>query len=415
MSHRLFFSAIIGLFVVSQIYWVRRFSRLATKRIPNKVWRWSLAVGGSALYIFLLGYNTVWAYRGPSPTHLTFKSALMEAPFLWWVFSSIVAFLVLVPFGILRRLLRAADGWRSRRSVETSSDPSLPRSFSRRKMLASTATAAASIPFAASAYGLLYGRVHLEKSFIRVKLNRLPKSFEGFRIAQLSDLHISPFMSAAEIRKIAGITNALNADLIVLTGDFVTWDPSTQGAVVDALSGLKAPFGIYGCLGNHEMWTGTEDSITRLFAAQGVKILRKERAAIESGGDHLNLIGVDFQTHSSRHRHGRGFVRSYLQGVDLLTEQDTVNILLSHNPNTFDHAAAMNIDLSLAGHTHGGQVALEFVDRGLSPARLITPYVRGWFSKPGGQLYVNRGIGTIGVPIRFDSPPEITVFELTRA
>ena len=71
-------------------------------------------------------------------------------------------------------------------------------------------------------------------------------------------------------------------------------------------------------------------------------------------------------------------------------------------------------NLSLAGHTHGGQVTLEFVNKKLSPSRLITPYVRGWFTRPGGQLYVNRGIGTIGVPIRFDAPPEITVFELTR-
>ena len=91
-----------------------------------------------------------------------------------------------------------------------------------------------------------------------------------------------------------------------------------------------------------------------------------------------------------------------------------MNILLSHNPNTFDRAAELGIDLSLAGHTHGGQVTLEFVNKKLSPSRLITPYVRGWFTRPGGQLYVNRGIGTIGVPIRFDSPPEITVFELTR-
>ena len=93
----------------------------------------------------------------------------------------------------------------------------------------------------------------------------------------------------------------------------------------------------------------------------------------------------------------------------------TANILLSHNPNTFDRAAELGIDLSLAGHTHGGQVTLEFVHRGLSPSRLITPYVAGWFQKPGGQLYVNRGIGTIGVPIRIGAPPEITVYELVRS
>ena len=92
-----------------------------------------------------------------------------------------------------------------------------------------------------------------------------------------------------------------------------------------------------------------------------------------------------------------------------------VNILLSHNPNTFDRAAELGIDLSLAGHTHGGQVTLEYISPDLSPARLITAYVRGWFQKGESQLYVNRGIGTIFSPVRFGSPPEITVYELKKA
>jgi predicted MPP superfamily phosphohydrolase len=90
---------------------------------------------------------------------------------------------------------------------------------------------------------------------------------------------------------------------------------------------------------------------------------------------------------------------------------DMVNILLSHNPNSFDRAAELGIDLTLAGHTHGGTLSLH---RGLSLARLETPYVSGWYEKPGGQLYVNRGIGTTGPPIRIGTRPEITVLELVR-
>ncbi len=93
---------------------------------------------------------------------------------------------------------------------------------------------------------------------------------------------------------------------------------------------------------------------------------------------------------------------------------DTANILLSHNPNSFDRAAELGIDLSLSGHTHGGQLSLEFIHRGLALGRGDYPYLSGWFEKPGGQLYVNRGIGTIGFPIRFGARPEITVFELVR-
>ena len=245
-------------------------------------------------------------------------------------------------------------------------------------------------------------------------LPRLPKAFDGFRIAQLSDIHIGPFMPVEDIRKYVAMVNPLKPDLVALTGDFVTWEASPQGAVVDALSGLKAPFGVFGCLGNHERWAGAEDSITRLFAARGIRILRQENAAIESGGERLNLIGVDYQTRARFGPPRDGIVNEYLDGVESLMLPDTINILLSHNPNTFDRAAELGIDLSLAGHTHGGQVTLEYISPDLSPARLITPYVRGWFKKGDSQLYVNRGIGTIFSPVRFGSPPEITLYELKR-
>jgi predicted MPP superfamily phosphohydrolase len=257
----------------------------------------------------------------------------------------------------------------------------------------------------AGASGVFYGRLNPETTHQRITLPHLPKGFEGFRILQLSDRHLGPFMTGQEIRRIVQIANQLKPELIAITGDYVTRDASTQFAVVDALSGLRAPYGIVGCLGNHEIWTGTEDSITRLFALRGIHILRQQQRRIFAGPDYLNLIGVDFQTQSYFGRHGSGYVHEFLEGVDRLMVPGSVNILLSHNPNTSDRAAELGIDLSLAGHTHGGQVALEFVHVNISPARLITPYVRGWFRKPGGQLYVNRGIGTIGFPIRFDAPP----------
>ena len=107
-------------------------------------------------------------------------------------------------------------------------------------------------------------------------------------------------------------------------------------------------------------------------------------------------------------------MKHLLGNIEGLIDRDRVNILLSHNPDTFDRAAELGIDLSLAGHTHGGQAALEFISPEIAPTRLVTPYVAGWFRKPGGQLYVNRGIGTIFIPIRIGAPPEITVYRLSR-
>jgi len=189
-------------------------------------------------------------------------------------------------------------------------------------------------------------------------------------------------MSEDQIGKYAAIANALHADL-------------------SALAQLKAPFGVYACLGNHEAWSQTKDSITELFERAGIHMLRDSRASIDTAGERLNLIGIEPDYGWTSHLVPEG-----------LASPDRVNILLSHYATVFDHAAALGIDLTLAGHTHGGQVKLNFVSPNLAPALLNTSYVAGWFKKAGSQLYVNRGIGTIGLPMRAGAPPEITLFEL---
>ncbi|MGD0010219.1 MAG: metallophosphoesterase [Terriglobia bacterium] len=409
-------SAVVLILIASQIFWVRQIRKWGRPLIPGATWRRRVSIAGLVFYLLLLFYNFLGGERSAEPTHLTLRAALLEAPFGWWVICSLGGFLIAIPLGLVDRIASAAR-WVYQRVVQAGRAMPLPSpvSLARRRFLEKTALVMTTAPFVAGAYGMFYERLNLEVSHRRIKIPRLPSVFEGFRIAQLSDIHIGPFMSAEEIRRYVGIANGLKPELVALTGDFVTWDPSTQSAVVEALAGSKAPFGVYGCLGNHEMWTKVEDSITRLFARRGIRILRGERALIRSGGDVINLLGVDYQTRSPMGPRGQRLVREYLQGVDRLMAPGTPNILLSHNPNTFDRAAALGIDLSLAGHTHGGQVTLEFVHPDLSPSRLITPYVRGWFGKPGGQLYVNRGIGTIGVPIRFGAPPEITLYELVRS
>lgn len=413
MGRHLFLLVFGGLFIASQIFWIRRIGKLGARLIRNRRLRLGLGGTGAAVYLFLLAYNILWM-REAGATRLTIKAALLQAPMQWWVFSSLASFIVIIPFVLANFALKAIRA--TAQKPNPIADPDTPPvSLSRRNFLSNTAVAAAGVPFVACTYGFLFGRVEFEKSFVQMKLRRLPREFNGFRIAQLSDIHIGPFMTSADVRHVVEMTNALRPDLIVLTGDYITWDPSTQEAAVESLSGLKAPFGIYGCLGNHEQWTHTQASITRLFAKRNIRILRQERAPIQVGGENLNLMGVDFESHGHVGHLSEGYQGPYLQGVARLMQPDQVNILLSHNPNTFNRAAEMGIDLSLAGHTHGGQIALEFISPDLSPARLITPYVEGHFERPGGQLYVNRGIGTIGVPIRFDAPPEITLFELVRA
>jgi predicted MPP superfamily phosphohydrolase len=157
-------------------------------------------------------------------------------------------------------------------------------------------------------------------------------------------------MPADEIRRCVTITNKLKPDLIVMTG--TTSRPCGAGRSGSGAARLRF-HGVFGSLGNHESITDTEESITRLFAAQGIHILRQERATIRLGGDTLNLIGFDDSLLDDK-------------AVEYLVLPGTVNILLSHNPNDFDQAVELGFDLMLAGHTHGGQLSLEFLHRGLS-------------------------------------------------
>lgn len=404
------FRVVLLLFGLSQFYWAWRAYVWMRKHIRSTGRRVALGGGLVVLYAFLFAYCFGWLGNPGTEVRLTPGEVLLAAPFLWWIASSIVGFLVAVPIALARVAGEAATRARKPRGTAPDDAVELP---GRRRFLERTAAAATAAPFVGGAYGLLYGRLNLETTRQPIRLAHLPKAFEGFRIVQLSDIHIGPFMPKDQIRKFAGIANGLKPDLIVLTGDFVTWDPGTQLAAVEALSGLRAPFGIFGCLGNHEVWARVEDSITALFQQTGVRILRHEAVPITSQGESLNLMGVDFQT--LRRIGPTGPTAHVLRGVETLMVPGQVNILLSHNPDTFDRAAELGIDLSMAGHTHGGQAALEFISPQMAPSRLVTPYVAGWFRKPGGQLYVNRGIGTIGVPIRIGAPPEITVYELVRA
>ncbi len=403
----------VALFIPSQIYWIWQIRGLGRKLIRSESVRRRVGWVAMAGYAALVAFNLAWPRPSPESPHLTLRATVLTAPFQWWMLASLIGFTAISVFYLFGILGRAA-GWAYRKIVPRDSrENEAPASPHRRQFLTRTAVALSATPFAACAYGMLYERTEIETTRQRISLSKLPQAFDGFRIAQMSDIHIGPFMPIEDIRRYVAMVNALKPDMVFLTGDFVTWEGSPAGVVVDALSALKAPFGIYGCLGNHERWAKVEDSISSLFAARGINILRHQNATVTASGEQFNLIGVDYETRTPYTPDG--VVKQYLDGVDGLMVPDTANILLSHNPNTFDRAAELGVDLSIAGHTHGGQITLEYISPNISPARLMTPYVRGWFQKGASQLYVNRGIGTIFSPVRFGAPPEITVYELKRA
>jgi predicted MPP superfamily phosphohydrolase len=403
--------ALLLVFIASQIFWIGRMLDLGVRFIPGRPRRVWLAIIASVVYLFVFTYSyPEWGIgHSVRASDYRLRSILIDAAFWWWFVGSMLAFLFVTAFGAADRaacgalwLYRKACMARHQDSTAADAHAAL-LSPSRRCFLERTAVLVSATPFVAAGYGLLYERQNVEVVRQRVRLARLPKAFEGFHIAQLSDTHIGPFTTADYIRRCVTITNALKPDLIALTGDYVCWDPEAEGEAVGVLAGLRAPYGVFGCLGNHEAEVGIEESITRLFAAQGIHILRQERSLIKRGDAMLNLVGVD-NTDPDR----------ILTMVKGLVMPGTVNILLEHYPGLFDYG--LGIDLTLAGDIHGGgQLSLDFVRPGLNLSGLVgVPYIRGRYENGGAQLYMNRGIGITGFPIRLGARPEITLLELVR-
>jgi len=416
--------ALFLLFIASQVFWIGRIVDLGKWLFPDQP-RVRLVVIADLVYLFVIAYSfptTIGQGHTFRSAYYGLSNIVFEAVFWWWFVGSMLAFALVVAFGTVERTTRVA-AWACRKARQStkgrvaaaSSSVADPVSPGRRHFLEQTAVLISATPFVVAGYGLLHSRLDVEVVRPRIPLARLPKAFDGFRIAQLSDIHISPFTTADYIHRCVSITNELKPDLIALTGDYIAWDTGQQGEVVRTLAGLRAPFGVFGCLGNHEEESGTEESITGLFMAQGIHILRQARAPIVLGGETLNLIGID-EPHGRTEAEWRRDVHRKLQQIKELMMPETVNILLSHGdfPHMFDRVAELGIDLMLAGHTHGGQLSLDFVHRGLNLSHLIYDYNSGWYEKNGAQLYVNRGIGTTGFPIRLGARPEISVFELSR-
>lgn len=325
--------------------------------------------------------------------------------------------------------LRSSAAANRSSAVALASGASSPREAlpdpSRRYFFQTAARLAGAVPFVGALYGFASGRLHFAVERVELPLPGLPPALDGLRIAQLSDIHIGAYMPPEQVRRAADIANDLAPDLIVLTGDFVTGSRDPLRHCVRELATLRAPLGVWGCLGNHEIYAECEDLATQLFRDAGIRILRRENAELRWNGAALNLLGVDYQRTWSL----EGRPLPMLAGVEPLLRRDVPNILLSHNPNAFPRAAELGIELTLAGHTHGGQIAVEILERNLSPARFVTDFVAGLYTRarqpahgsgPERQpatslLYVNRGLGTVGAPVRLGASPEITLLTLRRS
>jgi predicted MPP superfamily phosphohydrolase len=403
---------LITFLALTQRFWFQRGWRLALK-IGNPAWRMAarafLAIAAAAIAAVLA--DRIFGHFLPR------AAGVWIAPVVQlWIFASILAFLCVkvvhaVEWSWLR--LTGRGGNREETAAVIAVD------LKRRAFFRYAAGVAGGVPLLAAVYGFAGERLRYRIHRVEIPLANLPAALDGFRIVQFSDIHIGDFMPAEEIRRAVRMANELKPHLAVVTGDFVTSRGDPLAECVTELSMLRAPLGVWGCNGNHEIYAGVEAAAAKLFYANGMHLLRQARAELDWRGEKINLIGVDYERNVGL----SGLHMPALRGIEPLVRPEMPNVLLAHNPNSFYRAADLGIDLTLSGHTHGGQIKFEIVDHSWSPAKFMTRFTAGRFQLPmvsnGGAgsnrqafLYVNRGLGTIAIPARLGVEPEITLLTL---
>ena len=255
-----------------------------------------------------------------------------------------------------------------------------------------------------TAYGNVFGAWDYEVTETVVSIKDLPEAFEGFRIAQVSDVHHGRLVSIDEVRRVVGLANGARADMVALTGDYTTVGREYVEPCAEALGELSAPEGVWAVLGNHDH--KTDGALTRqALRRRGINVLTNQNTELRRGADVLQLAGVDDWGW------GKADFPRTMNGVDTARP----SVLLSHEPMALDVPETRGVSLILSGHTHGGQIVLPFVG---APAAYVwehLKYLRGVYESEGTQLYVSRGTGVIGLPVRIGARPEVAVLRLQRA
>jgi uncharacterized protein len=360
---RIFLMVILALTPLAQAFWCA----WAWRMIGALAWPWPrlLLQGlwvGAALVVLAAGLELLVGPVIPRRALGPWGRAVARL----WVIASCIGFLAVVVVGALE--------WLSRPVMAVLPVAHAARVEPARRTAFRYATyLAGGLPLLAAAYGATAGRRRYRVVTVEVPITGLPPSLDGLRILHLSDLHIGDFMPRAAIRRAVDLANTLRPDLAVLTGDLITSERDPLEDCIAELSRLQAPLGVWGCHGNHERWSGVEVRAQALFARHGMHLLRQQCAELSWRGGRFNLIGVDDQ----RERAPAGNPSSMLRGIEGLVRRDIPNLLLSHNPDTFPRAAALGIELSLAGQ---------------HPRRPAALCARGLPVEPGPPRYaVRRG------------------------
>ncbi len=394
-----FRSIILSLLVGSQLYLYLKGDRaLGRSRLsPRRKRQLRTALAGFflsivSIYLFVLFGGA----RLQHPSPLILYALLYPAAI--WSFGSLFSFVILLFADLI--------GWCARRfrtgSRQDTLSPGGAPDPSRRRFVQMGLGAMAATPVLISGYGASWEGAGHTIEEVRLVLSGARTFDPPLRVVQVSDIHSGLFMTPSRMRQCAEAVQQLQPDLFVLTGDFITNSISYLAPCVEAMAQVRARYGSFAVLGNHEHWYAEPEEFVTAFDAAGITVLLNEHRVVETDRGRIAVAGIDDL------RFGRPDLDRALTGLDPALP----TILLSHRPEIFPRAADRSVALTLAGHYHGGQVKVELLGFSLSIANLLSPYTEGLYHLGKSHLYVNRGLGTTGTPVRLNVPPEITLLHL---
>ncbi|MFQ3598595.1 MAG: metallophosphoesterase [Chloroherpetonaceae bacterium] len=330
-----------------------------------------------------------------------------------WVVGTVITFVPLDAFSAIKnyfqRWIKKPQLVGEPVAVDGSEDHTV--NHARREFLSKATTLAPlavgfGFPSVVTAYSLINNRSDYLIHSMTLRFPNLPNELRGLKIAQISDIHSGLYMPQRKMEEITEVINAQSPDLITLTGDFVSSFKEEIEPFAKGFQGLKSTFGTFSCAGNHDEWAGIS-AIESAMNEKKLNLLRNRTESLNIDGAKFNVIGMDF-TREKTH---------YLERALNSADKDGFNLLLCHHPDFFTHAKRFGIDLMLAGHTHGGQIALDFGGFEFYPIDLFYKYPRGLYEEGASQsqkLYVNLGIGITATPLR-TVQAEIALITLEKA
>jgi predicted MPP superfamily phosphohydrolase len=397
-----FFAVVLSLFGLMQYRLFRLFRAWSTKAFhePERT-RWM-----NAGRMVLLGFNILFTIQFPLRMSGIYDAPLIQSLLIYpsgLFFATVVLSFLIVSLTdsvrLLLRLVRRLASLRPSERLQAGNQTDQGRRMFLKRSGLTTAAAVGSLPIIAS---LATARDY-QLNRIKLKIPGFPSELNGLTLVQVSDIHSGIYMTEHNMKEIIELVNGLRPDIVMVTGDFVDSANSQIEPLSNALKDLRAEIAVYGCLGNHDHFA-TAERVSGAAENRGVKMLNNSHEKIVLDNRKITVVGID---DAGKGRSNFARFDQALHGVD----PESFTIMLTHRPEAWDESRARGANLTLAGHTHGGQVGFQLGPLNLNPVYLVHKYAMGLYENEQKYLYVNVGVGMVGVPIRMVRPEiaEITL------